>query len=675
MSKKRIIIIISLIALVLVGLIFFFTREDKGTSLNVIEKKWIDNNKNKVIDFSLLNGVPIINYNGSGILFDFLNSLEKDTGLEFNRLSYSIGTKSNSEYSLEVTDEIGNNILFYQDNYVIVTKDKKHYNDVSELNNLNIGVLSDNSSKISDCLLGSHNITYKGYSNDAELINALKNAEVDGIVIPKLDYLGSILKNNFNISYNISDYSKNYVIKLGSNKRLNKILTKYFKNYKSNKYQKSFNKYLADNYFSFKNIDEKEQASFRSKRYNYGFVLNAPFEVTVNNSLKGFNYSFVKDFSKVANVEIDFKRYSSIENILKDFNENKLDIISSDIDASKFDMDVYNLVSIYNNKVAIITKNNTDVNVNSVNSLSGWNVLTVKNSKIAGYLKAHGVNTKEYDNVKSLIKSINNQSIAAIDEYTYDYYVRSDLRNIKKLKTLDFDENYGFISRDINDNKIFNNFMDFYLSFVNTNSIVSESYKNILESNNNIVILQTILSALLIILISFTLFLVIRIFKHRKIYDFRLSKADKLRYIDSMTSLKNRDYLNDNISKWDNSEAYPQSVIIIDLNNVAYINDNFGHKEGDKVIIEGASVLINNQLSDSELVRTNGNEFLIFTIGHDEKTIVTYIRKLNKEFKELSHGFGAAIGYSMINDEIKTIDDAINEATIDMRNNKEEVNN
>ena len=28
---------------------------------------------------------------------------------------------------------------------------------------------------------------------------------------------------------------------------------------------------------------------------------------------------------------------------------------------------------------------------------------------------------------------------------------------------------------------------------------------------------------------------------------------------------------------WDNSEAYPQSVIIIDLNNIAYINDNFGH--------------------------------------------------------------------------------------------------
>ena len=43
-----------------------------------------------------------------------------------------------------------------------------------------------------------------------------------------------------------------------------------------------------------------------------------------------------------------------------------------------------------------------------------------------------------------------------------------------------------------------------------------------------------------------------------------------------------------------------------------------------------------------------------------------------KEFKELPHGFGASVGYSMITDDIKTIDDAINEAAIDMRNKKEE---
>ena len=74
-------------------------------------------------------------------------------------------------------------------------------------------------------------------------------------------------------------------------------------------------------------------------------------------------------------------------------------------------------------------------------------------------------------------------------------------------------------------------------------------------------------------------------------------------------------------------------------------------------------------------MRTNGNEFLIYLVEYDEKQVVTYIRKLNKEFKELTHGFGAALGYSMIVDALKTVDDAINEATLDMRSNKEENNN
>ena len=74
-------------------------------------------------------------------------------------------------------------------------------------------------------------------------------------------------------------------------------------------------------------------------------------------------------------------------------------------------------------------------------------------------------------------------------------------------------------------------------------------------------------------------------------------------------------------------------------------------------------------------MRTNGNEFLIYMVEYEEKQVVSYIRKLNKELKDLNHGFGAAIGYSMIIDELKTIDDAINEATLDMKNNKEEIQN
>ena len=58
-------------------------------------------------------------------------------------------------------------------------------------------------------------------------------------------------------------------------------------------------------------------------------------------------------------------------------------------------------------------------------------------------------------------------------------------------------------------------------------------------------------------------------------------------------------------------------------------------------------------------------------VGYDEKKVVEYIRKLNKELNELPHEFGATIGYSMITDDVKTIDDAINEATLAMREAKE----
>ena len=150
-----------------------------------------------------------------------------------------------------------------------------------------------------------------------------------------------------------------------------------------------------------------------------------------------------------------------------------------------------------------------------------------------------------------------------------------------------------------------------------------------------------------------------------------LSHEDKIKYIDQLTSLKNRAFLNDNITSWDESEIYPQIIIIIDLNNLAYINDNYGHEEGDKVITEAANILIQTQLPNSEIIRTDGNEFLIYMVEYEEKKAVSYIRKLKKEFKSLSHGYSAAIGYSIINDAIKTIDDAINEATLDMKTNKE----
>ena len=150
-----------------------------------------------------------------------------------------------------------------------------------------------------------------------------------------------------------------------------------------------------------------------------------------------------------------------------------------------------------------------------------------------------------------------------------------------------------------------------------------------------------------------------------------MKKDDRKRYTDMMTSLKNRNYLNLNIDKWNNEKANPRAIMVIDLNNTKYINDNYGREKGDLLIVRASSILINTQLENTEIIRSDGNEFLIYMIGYNENQVDIYAKKLSKSLQELPYGFGAAIGYSMITDNIKTIDDAINEATIAMQNDKE----
>ena len=152
-----------------------------------------------------------------------------------------------------------------------------------------------------------------------------------------------------------------------------------------------------------------------------------------------------------------------------------------------------------------------------------------------------------------------------------------------------------------------------------------------------------------------------------------MKRDDRKKYTDMMTSLKNRNYLNLNIDKWNHNKTNPRAIMLIDLNNTKYINDNYGREKGDLLIVKASSILINTQLENTEIIRSDGNEFLVYLVGYNEKQIISYLRKLNKELNTLSHGFGAASGYSIITDAIKTFDDAVNEATLDMKNNKEDI--
>ncbi len=686
MKNKKIIITILVAALVLIaGLVsyFVFFKQDKYTTLTFAEKQWIENNKNKLIDLSVINEVPIVSYNGEGIFFDFLNDLEKNTKLSFNKVAYKTSTDVKSEYALKVVDNYDNNaIKIYEDNYVLVTKNNKVYSNIDEIKNLTVGVLSSKLTQVNDYLNTNSSLLLKSYDNYEDMIFDLLNAveddkKLDGVVLPKTAYLDSILEDDkLTISYNISEMKDYYVLQLGSNSRLNDIIKKYYKKWNKESYDNAYNDQFFNGYFEFSTADDKQKVEFKSKRYVYGFVDNRPYDTLYDGKFLGINHSIISSFADFANIEIDYKKYASIDALIKDFNANNIDVFFNNTANETFLMDVSNSLSIYDEKIVVLTKPDSNYNIHSIASLKDKEVYTVGTSYINTYLSSKGVNTKVYKELKKMLADLHDDSIVVVDLETYNYYSEKNLKNFKVNYITDLNHDYYFTTRNITDNQTFAKLLDFYISFFSNNHDYELGYQEVLNIRDTKVSPRTIIFSVIgVVIAMICVFLGFKSTKPKKKQKVKsnLSKEDKIKYIDMLTSLKNRNYLNDNIEKWDSTGVYPQTVVIIDLNNIAYINDNYGHAEGDKIIGEAANILINTQLPNTEIIRTNGNEFLVYMVGYEEKQVISYTKKLTKEFKLLTHGFGAAIGYSMITDAIKTVDDAINEATTDMKEQKEEL--
>ena len=692
-NKKTVIISIIVIVLLSISGILYLvlTKEDKDTTLSIIDKRWIESNKNKVFDISIVNNIPIFNYKGNGVFFDFINEIEESTKLDFNPISYNYRVEPTSSYAFKITKELNDSdLLIYEDNYVLVGTSRKKYNNLSEINNVKIGVFEDEMDLVSRYVNTSVSIQkYKSIEELLASINVEDEASNDSskkedsfndlIAIPKTVYLDKIIGNDeLNIVYNITDLKEYYVLSLGDDDRLNTIIKKYFNKWYSSSYNEAYKKYFNNDYYAFKKIDDTEKAKLKSKNYVYGFVNNAPYDLLNKNKLVGINSTLIKNFASLVDVELEIKEYNSSNNLLDAFNKNEIDFMFNDYNKEEYKLDVHKTVSPYDELVVVISDIKNNLTVNSINSLLDKEVVLVDNTKIEKLFSENGNKVKKVNNLNSLLHSIKNKDIIALDYGTYYYYSKNLLSNFKVDYMFELNDEYNFVMRDISDNKLFNEFFDFYLSFVNEKELENDTFVKLfsikIAKQDNKIFMS--LMSLVIILLVIIVVLKKALFKKKKRkHNINMSKSDKLKYIDVLTSLKNRNYLNDHIELWDDNEIYPQTIVVIDLNNIAYINDNYGHQEGDTVIKDAANILIKNQLEKTEIIRTNGNEFLIYMIGYEEKQVVSYLKKLNKELKELSHGFGAAYGYSMITDAIKTIDDAVNEATLDMKNNKEETNN
>ncbi len=664
-TKKIIITIVTLVIVAVAGIFVFYNYFYDKNQLSISEKEWINAHKTNITSFNVPSDLNIFASSGKGVFYDFLDDLTKKYDLKINKNVVPISGSAGLGFVVnnKISDE---DLLIYEDHYVVISKDYTAVKTFKDLSGKKIGALASIISRVSSSYTDSN--SYTTYETKEALTKALTDGEVSYVIVPLTEYIDEVLYNKFNIVYHLDNFVNYYYIHLGNDKTLNSIITKHYNEWINNDYEKSYYNNTYRLFCEKLSISDVESDNLTNKIYNFGFVNQTPFNALNSSKYGGIIFAYLEEFSKFSKVDFTYTKYKTYSELINSFNNNKLDLI---FDPSSLETKNTKLNTNIKEKFYIIsplTKNLSIVNLNEINNET---IYVIKDSSLAKYLSdLSNIKVETVKDEKALIRKAKKNNIIALDAETFDYYRNDRIKNYQISYTGYTSANYSFKYINANDTftKLFTNYIN-YLSQTKMTNNGMITYKAA-ESSGNLV---GVIAKYILIITSVVIIIIgVYISSKKKIkLNTKIKKDEKLKFIDMLTSLKNRNYLNERISTWNQNTIYPQAIIVIDLNNIKYLNDTFGHEEGDRQIMAAANILHQTQQDNTEIMRTDGNEFMIYMVGYSEKQVLNYMKKLIKEFNTLPYDYGAAFGFSMIVDDLKLIDDAINEATIQMRENKE----
>lgn len=127
--------------------------------------------------------------------------------------------------------------------------------------------------------------------------------------------------------------------------------------------------------------------------------------------------------------------------------------------------------------------------------------------------------------------------------------------------------------------------------------------------------------------------------------------------MDYLTRISNRRHFEEMLAneiQRSNRYNHPLSLVYMDIDNFKAINDNLGHRAGDKVLTAISSVINGNIRSSDTIARLGGDEFAILLVETDEREAGKFIKKLQYELLlamdsytfPVTFSFGIAVFYS-----------------------------
>ena len=151
----------------------------------------------------------------------------------------------------------------------------------------------------------------------------------------------------------------------------------------------------------------------------------------------------------------------------------------------------------------------------------------------------------------------------------------------------------------------------------------------------------------------------------------RKKAEKKIRYIsfhDILTGLYNRNFFEEEISRLNTQRQYPVTIVIADINGLKFVNDVFGHSQGDKLLKDVSEIFSSVSRKEDIVSRIGGDEFAIILPQSDEKVALTFYNRVRNKCKEYNRQsthkakLGIALGCATQSGQYKSIDEALKKA-------------
>lgn len=151
---------------------------------------------------------------------------------------------------------------------------------------------------------------------------------------------------------------------------------------------------------------------------------------------------------------------------------------------------------------------------------------------------------------------------------------------------------------------------------------------------------------------------------------------ERLRFLsfhDILTGLYNRAFFQEEIRRLDTSRSLPLGILMGDVNGLKLVNDIFGHKEGDRLLIEAGKILKMSCRKEDIVSRWGGDEFIVLFPNVTEDILNSIVERIYKNFqvqKSLKIPLSISLGYAIKHRPEEDIEDVIREAENNMYRRK-----